>query len=116
MIPRNRALFNRRPADSSIMVSCNNPRARLLWTMSPTVLRDGGFVVMIYYKPLEHDPPHVHVWKAGTEARIGLGDEQTPPVAWDWTMRRTDVARALRLVDDHQMWLLAEWRRINGAS
>lgn len=45
--------------------------------MSPTVVRQGGFLVMIYYKPLEHDPPHVHVWKAGTEARIGLGAERT---------------------------------------
>lgn len=84
--------------------------------MSPTVLQQGGFLVMIYFKPLEHDPPHVHVWKAGAEARIGLGDEHTPPTVWDWTMRRADVARALRMVDDNQAALLAEWRKINGAS
>jgi Domain of unknown function (DUF4160) len=81
--------------------------------MSPTVLRHGGFLAMIYYKPLEHDPPHVHGWKAGTEARIGLGDERTPPTVWHWTMRRADVARALRIVDEHQTELLGEWRRIN---
>jgi hypothetical protein len=31
-------------------------------------------------------------------------------------MRRADVARALRMVDDNQAALLADWRRINGAS
>jgi hypothetical protein len=37
--------------------------------MSPTIIRDSGFLVMIYCKPREHDPPHVHVVKAGGEDR-----------------------------------------------
>jgi serine phosphatase RsbU (regulator of sigma subunit) len=34
----------------------------------PTIIRERGFEVMIY--PNDHRPPHVHVWKAGKEARV----------------------------------------------
>jgi hypothetical protein len=83
--------------------------------MSPTIMRESGFLVMIYCKPREHDPPHVHVVKAGGEARIALGDVRSAPTLWDYTMRRPDVAYALRIVDEHQAVLLAAWERINGS-
>lgn len=83
--------------------------------MSPTIIRESGFRVMIYFKPLEHDPPHVHVLNAGGEARIALGDERTAPTLWDYTMRQADVAKALRIVDEHQAVLLVAWDRINGS-
>src|ERR1700722_19959325 len=88
---------------------CNNLAARLCLYVSPTIIREGGVLVMIYSKPREHDPPHVHVVKAGGEARIALGDARSAPMLWDYTMRRSDVAQALRIVDEHQAVLLAEW-------
>ncbi|NJN61100.1 MAG: DUF4160 domain-containing protein [Coleofasciculaceae cyanobacterium RL_1_1] len=43
----------------------------------PTILRQDGFAVRLYFN--DHDPPHVHVFKAGGQAKIALGDgEQLP--------------------------------------
>jgi Domain of unknown function (DUF4160) len=39
----------------------------------PTGLRQDGFDVMIYTD--DHPPAHVHVFKAGEEIIIDLGDE-----------------------------------------
>jgi len=41
----------------------------------PTILRQGGFDVMIFTN--DHPPAHVHLFKAGAEAVLDLA-----PVAW----------------------------------
>jgi hypothetical protein len=81
----------------------------------PTVLRQDGFEVMIFTH--DHPPAHVHVFKAGGEAIINLGDEKTRP----WTrennrMSQKDEKRALAIVSAHQNMLLREWRNIHGDS
>jgi hypothetical protein len=78
----------------------------------PTVLTVDGFRVVIWYG--DHEPPHVHVFKANEEAVINLGNADTAPSLREVYMRARDVRRALRIVYDNQEFLVSEWERING--
>lgn len=40
--------------------------------MSPRVLESNGLTAYIYFK--DHNPPHVHVYKAGAEAVFRISD------------------------------------------
>lgn len=78
----------------------------------PTVLRQEGFEVRIYFD--DHEPPHVHVIKAGEEIVVNLGDETTKPwIRENKGMRQKDMRGALRIVAEYQPHLIAEWRRIH---
>ncbi len=79
----------------------------------PTVLRQNGFAVMI---PVDdHLPPHVHVTKAGNELVVNLGDERTKSsVRKNRGMSKSELAQALRIINNNQGMLLAGWRRIHG--
>ncbi len=67
--------------------------------------------MVIYLPPREHEPPHVHVWKAGAEVVIALATprrrQATRSVA---QMRTVDVVKAFRIVEEHTEYLLARWR------
>jgi hypothetical protein len=79
----------------------------------PRVLTQGGFRVMIF--PNDHAPAHVHVFDADGEVLINLGGEdEGPSIRENRVMRIRNTRRALRLVEDHQEMLLAEWRRWHG--
>ncbi|MDQ3753481.1 MAG: DUF4160 domain-containing protein [Acidobacteriota bacterium] len=79
----------------------------------PTVLRLNVFDVRVYTH--DHPPAHVHVWKAGAEVIINLGDELHPPsVRENKRMSGKDERRALEIVGQEQEFLLDEWRRIHG--
>lgn len=75
----------------------------------PTVLREGGFDVMIYTN--DHRPPHVHVWKAGGEIMIDLDPVGIVRVEG---MKRKDAARAVEIVEENRDDLLERWREIHG--
>ena len=78
----------------------------------PTVLRQDGFDVMIYTD--DHPPAHVHVFRAGEEVVINLGDEVTKPeIREDKGMSNRGMRHALRIVAENQLFLLGEWRRIH---
>jgi hypothetical protein len=71
--------------------------------------------VRIYLPPREHEPPHVHVVKGGTEVVIRLGDaEALPQVGEVYGMRSADVMRAYRIVEANQALLLEKWRYHHG--
>jgi hypothetical protein len=70
----------------------------------PTVLRVGGFAFSIY--PGDHDPPHVHVWYAGTEAIVLIEQDLVRSIKG---MKKPEIARALTLVRTHRDELLAAW-------
>jgi hypothetical protein len=79
----------------------------------PRVLTQGGFRVMIFLN--DHAPAHVHVFDADGQVIINLGGEdEGPSVRENREMRIRNARRALRLVEDHQVVLLAEWRRWHG--
>lgn len=81
----------------------------------PTVLRAGGFHVLIYLPPREHAPPHVHVWNADGEVVIALaipGARQT--VRSVSGMRPSDVTAAFWLVEERAEYLLQRWKEYHG--
>jgi len=38
-----------------------------------TIVNEDGFRIIIYSN--EHIPPHVHIYKSGTEAKISISDK-----------------------------------------
>ena len=77
----------------------------------PTVLFEEGFRVMIF--PEDHEPPHVHVLKAGGEAKIRI-DGAEPVVLKVRRLSPKDEDRALSLVSENQQFLLECWEKIDG--
>jgi len=77
--------------------------------MMPTVLRREGLQFVIYFD--DHNPPHVHVFKAEGEAKIDLEPIAVTAV---WRLKRTDVRHAKRIALEHQAYLMDRWREING--
>lgn len=72
--------------------------------MSPTVLRQGGWQIIIHTD--DHIPAHVHVRRGSTEvARVKLD----PVELWDTRGLNTrEVSAILDIVREHQAALLAE--------
>ena len=78
----------------------------------PTVLRVHGLRFVIW--PNDHAPPHVHVFSAGAEATIELGDQSGyPRVIENRRMSRTDLAKALNAVLEHRATLRRRWSEIH---
>ena len=73
----------------------------------PTVLRQDGFRVMI--RTHDHEPPHVHCFKAGGEVLI---DIETGHIRGVDGMNRSDVSKAIALVEENRALLLREWRKM----
>ncbi len=81
----------------------------------PTVLRVDGFRIVIYLPPREHEPPHVHVWKAGGEVVIELATPRRRQTIRSVThMRTLDVVKAFRIVEEHVEYLLDRWGDYHG--
>lgn len=79
----------------------------------PTALRQDGFDVMIYVD--DHPPAHAHVFKAGGQLIMNLGDEDTPPSIREVKgMTKGEARRAVVIVEDNQGTLLRKWREIHG--
>ena len=64
----------------------------------------------------DHGPPHVHVFSAGGEAKLFLGEGDARPVL-DWArgMDRGNLRRAIAETLAHRGKLLLAWRRLHGA-
>ncbi len=78
-----------------------------------TIFREDGYVGQILSG--DHQPPHVHVSKAGGKAKILIGDENTAPSVMRVAgMSDREVKAAVGLVGKYQEDLLAGWRRIHG--
>jgi hypothetical protein len=78
-------------------------------------LREAGLDFMIY--TLDHEPSHVHVWKAGKQLVIILGDEvSAPDIRENYGMSKKNKRKALQIAGEHQDFLISEWRRIHGDS
>ncbi len=75
----------------------------------PTLVFERGFKIIIYYN--DHEPAHVHVKKAGFEARIQLEPIQTIE---NYGFNQSDLKIALELVLKHQASLINTWQTIYG--
>ncbi len=63
----------------------------------------------------EHIPPHVHVFKAGGQAKIEIGNpEQLPSLISVQGMSAKDAKRAIEIVTEHQDKLLQKWEEFHG--
>lgn len=79
----------------------------------PTVLRKNGFRFLVFTE--DHIPAHVHVFKAGKEVVINLGDDAVKPwVRENKGMKRKDQDQAVLIAAEFQEFLLAEWGEIHG--
>ncbi|NJN59021.1 MAG: DUF4160 domain-containing protein [Leptolyngbyaceae cyanobacterium SL_5_9] len=79
----------------------------------PTLLRRDGFEIRMYFN--DHDPPHVHVFRAGGQAKIGLGRlGVSPNLLLVQGMSNKDAREAIIIVIEHQIELLAKWEEWNG--
>jgi len=74
----------------------------------PTVLQEDGFDVMIYTH--DHEPKHVHVFRAEGEITINLEDLS---VRSSYEMKGKDARRAQEIVAENRDFLLGECDRIN---
>lgn len=75
----------------------------------PTILRIDGFDVRI--NTADHEPAHVHVYKAEGMAKIYLEPVFIKSRAG---MSAKVVSQAERIVTEHQAMLLEAWRKIHG--
>jgi len=79
----------------------------------PTVLRKNGFKFQIYTD--DHIPAHMHVFKAGNEVVINIGDRTTKPwVRENKGMKRKDQDQAVVIASEFQEFLLEQWGEIHG--
>lgn len=79
----------------------------------PTVLRVHGLRFVLW--PNDHGPPHVHVFSADAEATILLGEPRGyPRLLENRRMGRRDLAKALKMVLEHQTMLRSRWSEIHG--
>ena len=79
----------------------------------PTLIRQDGFDIRMYFD--DHDPPHVHVFKAGGQAEIAIGDSTTAPsLLLVQGMNSKEAKAALRVVTQHQTHLLEKWEDYHG--
>jgi hypothetical protein len=77
----------------------------------PTVLRVGGFQVIVHLPPREHGPAHVHV--RHQHGRVVVALDPIGVVKVDGMPAR-DVVRAVRIVEHHIHELLEQWRTFHG--
>jgi hypothetical protein len=79
----------------------------------PKVFEGEGFRIIINLN--DHEPAHVHVLKAGGEAKIDLGrNEEQPSLIWvSQDMSDRDARKALALVMANLEKLRQDWGRIH---
>jgi hypothetical protein len=77
-----------------------------------TIYRASGLSVVIFTD--DHEPAHVHVFGDG-QVKINLiGPDGVPELIWADGMKRSDVRRAVQIVNERQQQFLGRWRAIHG--
>lgn len=79
----------------------------------PTVMRQGGFRVAINTD--DHEPAHVHFVGSDGIVIINLNAiGEKPIVRKQIGLKKSEVAKALRIAAEHQAELLEHWRQVHG--
>jgi hypothetical protein len=81
-----------------------------MWFTMPTVLREKGFHVQINTR--DHWPPHVHVYKAGCEARFAL-QGNTVTLLRNAGFRAPELAEAADIIEENYATIDAELRKMS---
>ena len=76
-------------------------------------IKHNGFKLII--RSNDHNPPHVHVVKAGGELVFVLGNdgEEPFPDRELAPMKKTDARNALKTVKEKKMELIQKWRAVH---
>ncbi|MBW4466294.1 MAG: DUF4160 domain-containing protein [Pegethrix bostrychoides GSE-TBD4-15B] len=78
-----------------------------------TVFKQDGLSFRVF--PNDHLPSHVHVFKAGGEARIEIaGKDGKAHAITNNGLNRKDLAKAVALVQENQALLLQKWSEYHG--
>ena len=79
----------------------------------PTLIRQDGFDIRMYFD--DHEPPHIHAFKSGGQAKIAIGDSLTiPNLILVQGMNAKDARKAIEIVMEYQTQLLAKWEEYHG--
>jgi hypothetical protein len=75
----------------------------------PTLLIERGFRVMMYFN--DHEPAHVHVKRAGNEARVAIN-----PIAImdNYGYNGNEMKLILEIIEQHQTLLIETWQTYFG--
>lgn len=80
-----------------------------------TVFKQDGLFFRLF--PNDHFPSHVHVFKAGNEARIEIsGADGKPHALTNNGLSRKELSKAIALVQKNQALLLQQWSKYHGKS
>lgn len=71
----------------------------------PTILREKGYRIG-FYSSEPDEPAHVHVQKAGCEAKFWLSPVQ---LSWNKGFREAQLREILRLLEKNQVMLIEAW-------
>lgn len=77
----------------------------------PVVLRVRGYKFFFYQADVINEPPHVHVIKAGIEAKFWLDPLR---VAREGRFRKNDLREIERIIEDNVDFLLKAWEEEKG--
>lgn len=84
----------------------------MVWynTLVPKVVDEDGYRVSVW--PNDHPPPHVHVFRAGRECLVEIGEPGGAPAALyeNRGMTGKEWQGAVALVQKHQEMAQAKWR------
>ena len=70
-----------------------------------TVLREKGYRIG-FYSSEPDEPAHVHVHKAGSEAKFWLDPVQ---LSWNKGYRENELREIARILEEHEIELLEAW-------
>ena len=71
----------------------------------PTILREKGYRIG-FYSSEPDEPAHVHVHKAGAEAKFWLTPVQ---LSWNKGFREAELRDIARILETHEMELIEAW-------
>ncbi|MBI2947558.1 MAG: DUF4160 domain-containing protein [Verrucomicrobia bacterium] len=71
----------------------------------PTILREKGYRIG-FYSSEPDEPAHVHVQKAGNEAKFWLAPVQ---LSWNKGFREAQLREILRILEKHEAKLIEAW-------
>jgi hypothetical protein len=74
----------------------------------PTILREKGYRIG-FYSSEPDEPAHVHVTKAGCEAKFWLGPVQ---LEWNKGFRDGELRDLVRILETHEPQLIRAWNEI----
>ncbi|CAG0964649.1 hypothetical protein ANAEL_00829 [Anaerolineales bacterium] len=77
----------------------------------PTVYREKGYRFVIYTN--DHHPPHVHVQKAGSEARVAIDPIE---VIENWGYNQREIKTILEIMAENQDTFIKAWNEYHAES